>query len=123
MKTFLRSSLTVAFGLALLGASASAQTLFSENFDVDHTANWVVNTLGPGNDANLFFDYSTIGIPSAPNSGGTTMGLRLRAHMLGSTAVFPAGELKIPISCGKGRYRERRHSYSTRCPVEPAWPA
>ncbi len=74
------------------GTAVHAQQLFSDNFDADHTANWTVNTLGPGNDANFFFDYSTLGIPSAPHSiGGTTLGLRLRAHMLGSAAVFPAG--------------------------------
>ncbi len=92
MKTNMRLPLIIGLGLALSGGSALAQTLFTESFDVDPTANWTVNTVGPGNDANFFFDYSTIGIPSAPNStGGTTLGLRLRAHQFGSTAVFPSG--------------------------------
>ncbi len=75
--------------ILVLPASASA-ALFSDDFDADHTANWTVNkSIGANaNDANssaeFFFDYSTVGIPSAPNSsGGTTLGLRMRANMAG----------------------------------------
>ena len=76
-------------GLALVSAlpfAASAQ-LYSENFDVDHTANWTVNN-GPSDfNAGFFFDYSTLGISSAPNSvGGTTRGLRLMANQ--SNGIF-----------------------------------
>jgi len=81
--------------LALASAfpfAASAQ-LFTENFDIDHTANWQYNSSVAGdtpnnninNEANFFFDYSTIGIPSAPNSvGGTTRGLKMEANVPGS---------------------------------------
>lgn len=71
---------------------------FFEDFDVDHTANWVVNK-GPnpdGSSANFFFDYSTVGIPAAPGSNGTTRGLRLTANVTGATfsglSVSPAGQ-------------------------------
>lgn len=58
--------------------------LFSENFDADHTANWIINS-GPGaNAANFFFDYSIVGIPSAPHSAGTTRGLKLEANYGGN---------------------------------------
>jgi hypothetical protein len=82
------------FSIALL-PSLSAQTLYSENFDADHTANWTVNS-GPGNNAaNFFFDYSTAGIPSAPNAGGTTVGLKLEANysggVFGGVSVSPTG--------------------------------
>ncbi len=98
MKANVRILLMAGLGLALCGASASAQIAFSENFDVDPTANWTVNTLGPGiSDANFFFDYSTVGIPSAPNSGGTTRGLRLRANQLVAANTFPAGVSVSPI--------------------------
>ncbi|HQL79069.1 MAG TPA: PEP-CTERM sorting domain-containing protein [Verrucomicrobiota bacterium] len=97
----MRIPLMVGLGLILSGASALAQapiTVFSENFDVDPTANWTVNKLGVGNsDANFFFDYSTVGIPAAPNSGATTIGLRLRANQYGSTAAFPSGVSVSPI--------------------------
>lgn len=77
--------------LTLLAAFSSAQTLYSNNFDVDTSANWSYfsNVTGDtalqsdfGNAANFFFDYSTVGISSAPGSlGGTTRGLRLQANM------------------------------------------
>lgn len=105
MKTF---AVTIRVGCALtliaIASSASGQTiLFSDNFDVDSTANWTVNsfvggtTSSGGNAANasdFFFDYSTIGIPAAPNSsGGTTRGLKLQANVTGTgpTAGLPPG--------------------------------
>lgn len=45
-----------------LAACASAQ-FYSENFEVDNTANWQVNAVNAGNVADFFFDYSTVGIP------------------------------------------------------------
>src|SRR6476646_6953843 len=67
-----------------LPAAASAQIVFNENFDVDHTANWSANpfTTTPAqiDFANFFFDYSTVGIPPAPG-GTTTRGLRLTANV------------------------------------------
>ncbi len=89
--------MTVVKSLALVSLLAApvsvvAAPLFSENFDVDPTANWTVNTLGSGiSDADFFFDYSTVGVPAAPNSGGTTRGLRLRANQLATTNTFPGG--------------------------------
>ncbi len=71
---------------------------FFENFDVDNSANWVVNK-GPnpdGSSADFFFDYSTMGIPAAPGSGGTTRGLRLAANVTGAVfsglSVSPVGQ-------------------------------
>ena len=45
-----------------------------------------MNNNGQGlNAANLFYDYSAVGIPSAPNSsGGTTVGLKLSANISGT---------------------------------------
>ncbi len=55
--------------LLLVPAGASAQTLYSEDFDTDSTAEWSVNQPTGGfasdNAANFFFDYSTVGIPAA----------------------------------------------------------
>jgi hypothetical protein len=77
--------------LASLGA-----TLFSEDFDVDPTANWTINH-GPSDDAaDFFFDYSTVGIPVAPNSSGTTHGMKLQANLtngiFGGFSVSPTGK-------------------------------
>jgi hypothetical protein len=89
MRTF---SLLAAAALAVaLPAVASAQVLYSTDFDTDQTANWSVNQAGGANTsdnfANFFFDYSTAGIPSAPNSvGGSTRGVKLEANV--SLGVF-----------------------------------
>jgi hypothetical protein len=78
-KYFIAATAAVAMGSAATVASAN----YVNNFDVDTTASWTVNDTGIGtNDANFFFDYSTVGIPSAPNSvGGTTRGLRIRSNI------------------------------------------
>ncbi|MEI9865509.1 MAG: hypothetical protein WDN00_13370 [Limisphaerales bacterium] len=71
--------------MALSPAALKAQILYSQNFDVNDSANWTVNNNGQGvNAANFFFDYSTVGIPSAPNSGGSTIGLKLGANVGGT---------------------------------------
>jgi hypothetical protein len=75
--------------------------LFAEDFDADHTTNWVVNASTGANatdtSADFFFDYSTVGIPPAPNTtGGTTRGLKLQANLttgvFGGLSVSPAGK-------------------------------
>jgi hypothetical protein len=86
---------------------ASAAPLYTENFDVNNSANWtfrssIATDTSPnnnvGNEANFFFDYSTAGIPSAPNSiGGTTRGLKMEANIPGTgvfsgLSVFPNGQ-------------------------------
>lgn len=76
----------------------TAYTLYNENFDVNHAANWTANAASGNHDANFFFDYSTAGIPSAPNStGGSTLGMRLRANfattgVFGGISVSPNGQ-------------------------------
>lgn len=84
---------SLAVAAYVVATSASAQLVFFESFDLNHSALWTVNTGGTGlSDANFFFDYSTVGIPSAPNSVfGTTIGMRLRANMFGGEPAFPSG--------------------------------
>jgi hypothetical protein len=97
-----------ALGLIAISPAGLAQVLFTESFDVDPTANWTVNILGVGlSDANFNFDYSSVGIPSAPHSGGTTRGLRLRANQYGgATAAFPSGVSVSPTGASfAGDYR------------------
>jgi hypothetical protein len=88
--------------LLSVAAPARAQSLYVNNFDLDTTAAWTVNKStgananDTGSSANFFFDYSTIGISSAPNSvGGTTRGLQMRANMTGGIfsglSVSPTG--------------------------------
>jgi len=86
-------ALAVVGGLLAITGTSQAQTqVYSENFDVDTTANWTVNKMtGGDNRADIFFDYSTVGIPPAPNSGGTTRGLKLQANLTPALGVFPSG--------------------------------
>src|SRR5262245_43127077 len=85
-------ALTLATYVGLLATMvpAKAQSLvYSNSFDVDDRANWTSNsvfTIGDPalsfNGADWHYDYSTVGIPAAPNpvgSGGTTFGLKLWA--------------------------------------------
>ncbi len=63
---------------------APGQPLFVDNFDTDTSANWTVNAADGLADTEAIFnyDYSQVGIPSAPHSsGGTTRGVRLRADI------------------------------------------
>jgi hypothetical protein len=69
--------------------AGDAAVLYSENFDVDHTANWVYNASNAGNVGDFFFDYSSVGIPPAPGSS-TTRGFKMEANIPG-TAVFSGG--------------------------------
>jgi hypothetical protein len=97
--------------LALLchQAVSAQEAIYSQNFDSDSTAEWVVNTTGEGYSyGDFFFDYSTAGIPSAPHStGGTTRGLKLGAN-LGTGGVFPAGVSVSPLGFGISENFEMR---------------
>src|ERR1035437_5525662 len=77
---------------ALSSQTATAQTLsYSQNFQTDDSAHWAVNydTLGSSNRVIFQFDYSTIGIPSAPHStGGTTIGMKMIADINPAGAVL-----------------------------------
>lgn len=90
-----RLAFMIVVGALPLGAMAQ---LYTEDFDVDNTANWTVNKgLNPtGSFADFFFDYSTYGIESANGAGGTTRGLRLEANVTGGIfsgiSVSPTGE-------------------------------
>jgi hypothetical protein len=77
--------------IALAAVSAQAAGIFNDNFNTDSSANYNINSAGGNNAATFAFDYSTVGIPAAPNSGGTTRGLKLEANYLNSndaTEIF-----------------------------------
>ena len=60
--------------------------VFADNFDVNSAANWIFNKSSADTATTFAFDYSTLGIPSAPNSGGSTLGVQMKAN-LANTAV------------------------------------
>ena len=85
----------VVVACASLTAGAHAIELYSENFDVDPTANWTVNGSGTDILADFNYNYSAIGVAAAPGSIGTT-GLKLTANnssgIFGGLSVSPNGE-------------------------------
>jgi hypothetical protein len=94
-------------GIRLLTAFAAAAltlpsvslgaVLYAENFELDPTGAWTVNG-GPSDEtANFFFDYSTVGIPLAPNSAaGGAHGMKLQANLTNGIfsgfSVSPTGQ-------------------------------
>ena len=80
--------LSLAAALGLLNASFAAP-IYTQDFNVDDTANWTVLPSTGANTtdyvADFFYDYSAIGVPAAP-SGTGTRGLKMTAN--NSTAVF-----------------------------------
>jgi hypothetical protein len=89
---------TVAVGLTLSGTVVGAP-LYLNRFETDTTAGWTVNKQPATTDEahDFFFDYSTVGIPPAPNSGPLgTRGLKLQANqssgVFGGMSVSPTGK-------------------------------
>src|SRR5262245_7340321 len=68
--------------LAFAGTSHAAPQ-YTNDFEVDSSASWTTNK-GPATTDeahSFFFDYSTAGIPLAPNSAaGGTRGMKLQAN-------------------------------------------
>ncbi len=84
-----------AVALSLPAAGRAQAVLFADDFDSGGSGvNWTATVAPTGttgvNEANFAFDYSTVGIPSAPNStGGTTIGMQLRANRpTGAPPIF-----------------------------------
>ncbi|MEZ6191537.1 MAG: hypothetical protein R3C45_09645 [Phycisphaerales bacterium] len=73
--------------------------LFSESFNTDVSSGWTINPAG-GTDyaVNFSFDYSTIGVPEAPNTGSgdqPTRGMQFRvnetSNIFGGVTASPTG--------------------------------
>ena len=75
----------------------NAQVLYSDNFDsgASDATNWNINLDIGDNAATFGFDYSTVGIPPAPNAGGTTIGVKLEANYTNSTSYFSGTGVSI----------------------------
>lgn len=70
--------------------------LYSEDFDTDHSANWTVNNSSTDGPVDLYFDYSTVGVPLAPHStSATRRGAKLQANLIsgtfGGVSISPTG--------------------------------
>lgn len=89
----------LSFSIAALVAASAATTsfgaLYSEDFNVDNSANWTVNDPGVTDIlVDFSYDYSAIGVPSA--NGGDTLGLKMTANnstgIFGGFSVSPTGQ-------------------------------
>lgn len=91
----------VTLATVLSAFSLPAQTIvFSEDWETDHSLDntYVTNFTASGvNLADLYFDYSTVGVPLSPNSSGsTTRALKMAANLT-SGATFPIGVSVSPV--------------------------
>jgi len=96
MKTKLIRLLVASVVVGSLNYPASAQVLYQQDFQVNDTANWTVNDPGLSDIlADFYYDYSAIGVPSAPNGAGT-LGLKMTANNSGGVfsgfSVSPTGQ-------------------------------
>jgi hypothetical protein len=93
----IRSQIRLAALVALgfVPASGIAAPLFSDNFDVDSSAQWSVFSSQADTAAAFGYNYGADGIPSAPNSGGTTLGVKLTANMVGAGVAGDAAGLNL----------------------------
>lgn len=94
MKAF---AVLAALALGLSPFVANAAPLYQNDFEADTSASWAINSGPSDSAADFFFDYSTVGIPSAPNSsGGSTRGMKLQANqslgMFSGMSVSPTGQ-------------------------------
>jgi len=71
--------------------------VFADSFDTNSAAQWTLNQSSPDAFVAFAFDYSALGIPSAPNSAnGTTLGLQMKVNLTGgkcaALSLSPAGQ-------------------------------
>jgi hypothetical protein len=93
-----RGLLSIAVVVVALTARSvfAAPALFADNFETNSGSYYSINA-DPDTQANFAYDYSAMGIPSAPNSsGGTTRGLQLKANS-GDATGTPAAISISPI--------------------------
>ncbi|HEV2294336.1 MAG TPA: PEP-CTERM sorting domain-containing protein [Tepidisphaeraceae bacterium] len=85
----MKQLLVLAAAVAAVPAT-SFGAAYSDNFDTNTSANYTVNA-NPDTTVDWAWDYSTMGIPSAPNSvGGTTKGVKFTANNGDATAAAAA---------------------------------
>jgi hypothetical protein len=70
---------------------------FSDNFETNSAANWILNKSSADTAVSFNFDYSTLGIPSAPHSAnGTTHGVQMKANLasgvVAALSLSPVGQ-------------------------------
>jgi hypothetical protein len=81
-------------------------TVFLDTFDADTSANWNVNRSSSDTRLTFNYDYSAMGIVSAPGSaGGTTRGVRMEANLSGGAVAALSLSPKNQVFGGDYRLR------------------
>jgi hypothetical protein len=84
----------------------NCDTLFTDDFDVDTSADYTVVVSSADTAVTFNYDYSADGIPAAPSSGGSTLGLKMEANLtdgatdvvsVAPTGVTPAGDYLVTM--------------------------
>ena len=76
---------SITSSVAAVTVNALYTSVFNDNFETNSSTNWLVSQTTDTR-AIFAYDYSLIGVPSAPNSaGGTTKGLRMEANLSSGT--------------------------------------
>ncbi len=60
---------------------------FEDDFDTDTSPNYTINTSSEDTSVDWAWDYSSMGIPPAPHSSGTTLGVRFGANIVDPAAA------------------------------------
>ena len=95
---------SVTSSVATLTVYPVQTTVFADPFDSNTAGNWTVNQSSADNSVTFSYDYSPLGIPSAPHSaGGTTRGLQMQANL--SQGVVSAISLSPNGQSFPGDYR------------------
>ena len=85
------SSGSITSSIATLTVNGLFTPVFADTFDTNSSTNWTLFKSSADTRAIFAFDYSGLGIPAAPNSVGTTKGLRLEANLANTnTAALSA---------------------------------
>jgi len=94
---------SITSAVATLTVNGFFTPVFADNFDVNSSAGWLQNQSSSDSRITFAYDYSSLGIPAAPHSGGTTRGVRFEANVsAGAVAacnISPSGRSFI------GNYR------------------
>lgn len=95
---------------AAMAPLASAVPLYSDNFDTNTAGNYTVNA-NPDTTVQFAYDYSADGIPAAPGSGGTTLGVKFTANNGDATAAAAAVNISPTGQSFTGDYTLRFYSW------------
>ena len=105
-RTRLVAAAMAALPAVVFPAISSAQTIYSDNFNTDSSANYNIfitaGATGPSSDATFVYNYGAapgsggLGIPAAPHTtDGSTFGLRLRTDNLQSSVGTVVGAVAV----------------------------